>query len=179
MTTDLIVSGQAPDSRFWTAWQPAADWLLERLPRSRGSHDYLGHGVSAAGMVGPYSTPIPPDWPHLELVLETVNRWVEATQHLPAAAYTTLAIIERMNTDQRARWYLRWLSRWTAAHSASTSFWHYNAFADKAAVLLKPLAESNEEIREQCRKILAFLADSGSTAARELVATFAASRRGW
>lgn len=178
VVTTLVVRGEAPNAAFWAAWQPAATWLIEHaVPKCRDSYDQLSQGVRAAGLVGPYMTPLPHGWPHLELVLEAVGRWVSATAHLPAGAYATLEIVERMNSDQRARWFLPWLTLWTEQHGSSESFWSYNGLGNKAAALLKPLSDGSDAVRAQGRKNLAILADAGSTAARELIAAFASSRR--
>ncbi|MCK0532344.1 hypothetical protein MU848_12205 [Sphingobium sp. MAH-33] len=173
----LVESGERPDAGFWSSWQPAADWMLEHaIPKRRGRYDHLSHGAGAAGFVGPYYTPLPPDWPHLEDVLGAVDRWVRATAHLPAGAYSVIQIVERMSPDQRVRWFLPWLAHWTQLHGPDESFWSYNGLANKAAVLLKPLSDSSNDVRTSGRAVLAILADSGSTAAREVVAAFATRR---
>jgi hypothetical protein len=148
-----------------------------RDSKRRGQYDQLSHGAGAAGFVGPYYTPLPPGWPHLEDVLGAVERWVHATAHLPAGAYSVIQIIERMNTDQRARWFLQWLEHWTQIHGSDESFWSYNGLGNKAAILLKPLSDASNDVRSSCRTVLAILADAGSTAAREMVAAFT-TRRG-
>ena len=174
----LMQSGNAPDDRFWSAWQPAADWLLQHaVPSQRDSYDRLSEAARAAGLVGPYMTPIPPDWPHLEWVLRAVDRWVRATGHLPAAAYDVLAIVERMNTEQRIRWFLPWLELWIRANNADGTFWSYNGLGNKAAALLKPLASGNEEVMTKGRQALAVMADGGATVARQLIASFASKRQ--
>lgn len=173
----LVESGERPDPGFWSSWQPAADWMLEHaIPKRRGRHDHLSHGAGAAGFVGPYYTPLPPDWPHLEDVLGAVDRWVRATAHLPAGAYSVIQIVERMSPDQRVRWFLPWLAHWTQLHGPDESFWSYNGLANKAAVLLKPLSASSNDVRTSGRAVLAILADSGSPAAREVIAAFATRR---
>jgi hypothetical protein len=176
---ELIESRRSPDNRFWSAWKPAAEWLLEHgVPKKRGHHDSLSHAACAAGLVGPYVTPIPPDWPHLEFVLSAVDQWVRATSHLPAGAYASLAIVERMNASQRERWFLSWLMLWTAEHGTDESFWSYNSLGDKVAALLKPLASSSEALRANARQALAIVADAGATVARELIPSFAPRRSG-
>lgn len=173
----LVESGERPDHGFWLSWQPAADWMLEHaIPKRRDRYDQLSSGAGAAGFVGPYYTPLPPDWPHLEDVLGAVDRWVHATAHLPAGAYSVIQIVERMNPDQRSRWFLPWLAHWTQVQGPDESFWSYNGLGNKAAVLLKPLSDSSNDIRASGRAVLAILADAGSTAAREMVAAFATRR---
>lgn len=173
----LVESGERPDHGFWSSWQPAADWMLEHaIPKCRGRYDQLSRVAGAAGFVGPYYTALPPDWPHLEDVLGAVDRWVHATAHLPAGAYSVLQIVERMTPDQRLRYFLPWLAHWTQVQGPDESFWSYNGLGNKAAVLLKPLSDSSNDIRASGRAVLAILADAGSTAAREMVAAFATRR---
>lgn len=175
--TSLVETGERPDFRFWSSWQPAADWMLEHvIPKRRGLYDQLPFSAGAAGFVGPYYTPLPPDWPHLEDVLGAVDRWVHATAHLPAGAYSVIQIIERMDPDQRVRWFLPWLTHWTQLHGSDESFWSYNGLGNKAAVLLKPLSDASNDVRASGRAVLAILADAGSTAAREMVAAFSTRR---
>ncbi|MGY0791980.1 hypothetical protein ACW7BJ_21640 [Azospirillum argentinense] len=175
----LVESGAAPGPGFWAAWQPAADWMIEHaVPCRHDSFDRLSRGVEAAGLIGPYMTPLPPDWPHLEAVLGAIDRWVRATVHLPSAASGVLAIVERMDTNQRAHWFLAWLLLWTNQHGPNESFWSYHGLGNKAAALLKPLANGGDEVRTRGRLVLAILADAGSTVARELMAAFATTRRG-
>lgn len=104
LVTALVESGGPPDEGFWSAWHPAARWLLDKaVPKRRGSHDHLPRGLTAAGIMGPYMTPLPPDWPRLGHVLEDIDVWVRETAHLPAAAVASLAIVERMDVPQRSR----------------------------------------------------------------------------
>ena len=175
--TSLVERGERPDPGFWSSWQPAADWMLEHaIPKRRGLYDQLSHSAGAAGFVGPYYTPLPPDWPYLEDVLSAVDRWVHATAHLPAGAYSVIQIVERMTPDQRVRWFLPWLAYWAQLHGPDESFWSYNGLGNKAAVLLKPLSDASNDVRASGRAVLAILADAGSTAAREMVAAFATRR---
>ena len=72
---DLMASGRPPDDRFWRAWRPAADWVMSTLVPKRGQvrSQELENAVLTAGFVGPYITSIPPDWPHLELLLPRIK----------------------------------------------------------------------------------------------------------
>jgi hypothetical protein len=174
---ELMVSGREPDERFWSAWRGAAEWVMERtIPKKRGRHDDVSQALRAAGLVGPYLTPIPPDWPHLEQVLPWVDQWVERTAHLPAAAYSALEVAQRMTPEQRLRWFVPWLERWTRAGGADESYWSYYALGDKAAALLRPLPQCNAEIRHKVRQYLGVMADAGSIVSRELMPSFAAAR---
>ncbi|MEL7688876.1 hypothetical protein AAG596_15260 [Citromicrobium bathyomarinum] len=177
LTTAMVVSGSPPTDSFWSAWRPAAHWLLENaLPRRRGAHDHLPHSLTAAGMLGPYMTPLPPDWPYLEHVLEDVGIWVRETAHLPAAASATLAIVERMNREQRRDYFVTWMKIWVDKHGSDETFWSYSGLADKAAAYLKPLEAEAQEVRADVRRILGILADAGGSAARELIAAFSVRR---
>ncbi|CDX35619.1 hypothetical protein MPLDJ20_20262 [Mesorhizobium plurifarium] len=50
--------GEAPNERFWSAWQPAADWLLEQcILRGRDRAGDISQALLAAGLVGPNTTP--------------------------------------------------------------------------------------------------------------------------
>lgn len=174
----LVASGAAPKREFWNAWRPAAQWIIESdIPRRRGDDIRLSTAATAAGMVGPYMTPIPPDWPHLGSVLPAIDEWVRATTHLPAAAYAALAIAERMDAQQRARWFLCWVDLWVEANGSDESYWSFNGLGNKAAALLAPLSSHDQEVRGKVRQVLGVMADSGANAARRLIASFATRRR--
>jgi hypothetical protein len=174
---ELMVSGREPDERFWSAWRGAAEWVMERtIPKKRGRHDDVSQALRAAGLVGPYLTPIPPDWPYLEQVLPWVDQWVERTVHLPAAAYSALDVAQRMTPEQRLHWFVPWLERWTRAAGADESYWSYYALGDKAAALLRPLPGSDAQVRHKVRQYLGVMADAGSIVARELMPSFATAR---
>ncbi len=176
---ELVDSGRAPDDRFWSAWCPAAEWAMTLpLPMRRGDDwDYLGHAVEAAGFVGPYMTPLPPDWPHLDLLLPTIDSWVAKTASHPGAAKSMLAIGERMSVEQRERWLLQWLENYVALHGRDARFWMYAELADGAAGLLSLLDNRSETERKRVRRILAIMADAGSVSARELLPRFASGRQ--
>jgi hypothetical protein len=179
VASELIESGRPPDERFWAAWKPAAEWLLKRaIPKGRGHYDSLSNAARAAGFVGPYQTPIPPGWPHLEELLAWIGRWVRLTRHLPAAAYAVLSVVEMMSSDQRIRWYLPWLRLFTETSGPDESYWSYNGLGNKAAALLKPLSAAESGTRAECRQCLGIIADAGSTVARELLPSFASRRPG-
>lgn len=176
---ELVDSGRAPDERFWSAWRPAADWAMTPpLPIRRDDDwDYLGYAVKAAGFVGPYMTPLPPDWPHLELLLPTIDSWVAKTACHPGAAKAMLAIGERMSVEQRELWLLQWLERYVTTHGRDAGFWMHAELADGAAGLLSPLDNQPETVRRRVRQLLSIFADAGSLAARELLPRFASGRQ--
>ncbi|MFW2350749.1 hypothetical protein [Qipengyuania sp.] len=177
LATALVESGGPPDEGFWSAWRPAARWLIDNaMPKRRGSHDHLPQGLTAAGMMGPYMTPLPPDWPHLGHVLKDIDVWVRETAHLPAAAVASLAIVERMDVPQRSRYFVAWLQLWVAGHGSDETFWSYAGLGDRAAAYLRPLRSEPQDVRRAVRRILGILADAGGTAARELIADFADGR---
>jgi hypothetical protein len=66
---------------------------------------------------------------------------------LPAAAYSALDIAQRMTPEQRLRWFVPWLERWTRAGGADESYWSYYALGDKATALLRALPESDPDVR--------------------------------
>jgi hypothetical protein len=176
---ELVESGRAPDDRFWASWTPAAEWLLqEAIPRERGYYDSLSYPARAVGLLGPYQTPIPPGWPHLEAVLPWIDRWVRLTAHLPAAAYAVLPVVEMMDDEQRARWFLPWLELFAEKHGPDEGYWSHNGLGNKAAALLMPLSTREMEMRNRCRQCLGIIADAGSTVARELLPSFANQRSG-
>lgn len=175
ITHELVESGREPDGRFWDTWRPAAEWIMQRsVPHRRDRN--LPQFLQAAGFVGPYMTPLPPDWPYLEGLLGWIDGWVSATCHLPSAAYAVLVIVERMTPDQRLRWFLPWLLRFVERHGADESFWSYDGLGNKAAALVKPLSSADPDRRLQARQCLAIIADAGSPAARELLPLFATPR---
>ncbi len=176
---ELVDSGRAPDERFWNAWRPAAEWVMATLVPKRPDDDWdnLGEAVRAAGLVGPYMTPLPPDWPHLELVLPMIDAWVAKTAHHPSAARAMLAIGERMPVGQRERWLLPWLEKYAALHGRDPGFWMYGELADGAAGLLPALDDRPAELRQRVRQLLSIMADTGSLSARELLPRFAPGRQ--
>lgn len=174
---ELMVSGRAPDGRFWSAWKHAAEWVMDRtVPKKRDGYDNISQALRAAGLVGPYFTPIPPDWPHLEQVLPWIDGWVEKTAHLPSAVYSVLSIGERMSPEQRLRWFVPWVGKWTDAGGSEESYWSYYDIGNKAAALLKVVPDGNHQERRKVRQYLGIIADSGSVVARELLPQFATAR---
>lgn len=176
---ELIESSRAPDDRFWDAWRPAAEWVIAKLIPKRHDDNWenLGQAVRAVGFVGPYYTPLPPDWPHLELLLPTIDAWVAKTAHHPSAARAMLAIGERMSVAQREHWLLPWLENYAALHGRNAGFWMYQEFADGAAGLLPPLDDQPDAVRRRVRQLLSIMADTGSLSARELLPRFASGRQ--
>lgn len=174
IAAEVMVSGRRPDTRFWSAWKPAAEWVMARaVPSRQTKHDSLDNCVEAAGFVGPWATPIPPDWPHLADLLEWIDGWQQATLHLRRGAWLLLRVVERMSLDERASTYTRWLGRLVEAHGGDPKFWQYDDLGDRAAALAKPLADHPGCDRPEMRRILAIMADAGSNAALALVPLFA------
>ncbi|WP_156941668.1 hypothetical protein [Mesorhizobium sp. WSM2561] len=171
---ELMVSERRPDARFWSAWKPAAEWVMATaIPSRQTNYDSLDNCLEAAGFVGPRSTPIPPDWPHLADILEWIDTWQQATLHLRRAAWLSLRVVERMSLDERASIYTRWLGRLVEAHGRNPKFWQYDDLGDRAAALAKPLADHAGCDRPEIRRILAIMADAGSNAALAIVPLFA------
>lgn len=175
---ELVNSSRAPDDRFWSAWRPAANWAMATLVPKRRDDDWdnLGQAVRAAGFVGPFMTPIPPDWPHLEMLIPTIDDWVAKTSHLPTAAKAVMVIGERMSVTQRERWLLSWLEQYAGKHGRDAGFWMYAGLADGAAGLLPPLDGRPQIVRQRVRQLLSIMADCGSLSARELLPRFASGR---
>lgn len=178
VTHELIDSNRPPDDRFWKAWQPAADWVVSNLvPKvQNGDWQNLESALRAAGFVGPYMTPVPPNWPFLEMLLPRIDSWVDTTKQHASAAYAVLAICERMSSDQLEEWFVPWLNAYAIEHKTDASFWMYAGFSDKAAGLLAALEDRPNATRAQIRRILAIMADAGSLSAREVLPRFAANR---
>lgn len=171
---ELMVSARRPDTRFWSAWRPAAEWVMATaVPSRQSNYDSLDNCVEAAGLVGPWSTPIPPEWPHLADLLDWIDSWQEATLHLRRAAWLSLRVVERMSLDQRASVYTRWLGRLVQKHGHNPKFWQYDDLGERAAALAKPLANHANCDRPELRRILAIIADSGSNSALAIVPLFA------
>jgi hypothetical protein len=180
VTAELIASGRPPDERFWSAWNPAASWALARLPPGEEDWDRyyrFTQAVAAAGFVGPYMTPIPPAWPHLEAILPTVDKWARQTAPSAHAAHALIRFAERLTENQMVQWLMPWLANYVEMHGRDEEFWQYGSLGDRAAALLKTLADQNTETRREVRRILAFIADSGSLGAREVLDNFAIIRR--
>ncbi len=178
VTHELIVSNRPPDDRFWRAWQPAADWVMSNLVPRAQNDDWqnLDNALRAAGFVGPYMTPVPPNWPHLEMLLPRIDSWVDATKQHASAAYAVLGICERMSPEQLEEWFVPWLIAYAKEHKTNASFWMYAGFSDKAAGLLATLEDRPNALRAQIRKILSVMADAGSLSSREVLPRFASNR---
>ncbi|MER9082108.1 hypothetical protein [Mesorhizobium sp. M0895] len=170
---ELIVSERRPDARFWSAWKTAAEWVIPTaVPSRQTNYDSLDNCVEAAGFVGPWSTPIPPGWPHLADLLEWIDTWQRGTLHLRRAAWLSLRVVERMSLDERASTYTRWLARLVETHGRDPKFWQYEDLGDHAAALAKPLADHAASDKSEMRRILAIIADAGSNAALAIVPLF-------
>ncbi|WP_271627621.1 hypothetical protein [Bradyrhizobium sp. CCBAU 11445] len=176
---ELVESGRSPDDRFWAAWQPPASYILECIKRPRGyrsDFDDLSKGAAAAGFVGPYMSPIPPDWPHLDAILPAIDGWVTATVYSSSAALALLRFAERLDTGQRTTWLVKWLALYVEEHQTDQQFWGEGSNGDRAAALLKPLEHADISRRREVRRLLGVIADAGSLAAREVLGLFASGR---
>jgi hypothetical protein len=130
IATELVESGRAPDDRFWVAWQPPANFILRDTgcPRSsRPDFDQLSKGAAAAGFVGPYMSPIPPDWPHLDTILPAIDRWAIITACSFSAAHALLSFAERLDTRQRTLWLVKWVALYVDEHHRDQQFWGYGS----------------------------------------------------
>ena len=136
----------------------------------------IDNALRAAGFVGPYMTPVPPNWPYLEMLLPRIDSWVDTTKQHASAAHAVLAICERMSADQLEEWFVPWLKAYAKEHKTNASFWMYAGFSDKAAGLLATLEDRSNAIRAQIRKTLSIMADAGSLSAREVLPLFASNR---
>lgn len=174
---ELMFSERQPDERYWNAWKPAAEWVMENgIPRRRTNYENLSNAVRAAGYVGPFTTPIPPEWPWLGDFLSWIDKWVTATCHLPSAVAALMPVVERMNLEQRRDWYVAWLQRAVEKNGADVSFWTYAGCGDKAAALLQPLANIPDIDLLSARRSISLIADAGSNVAREVLPQFASKR---
>ena len=177
ISQELMISQREPDDRFWAAWRPAADWVMKNsVPSRRTNYDSVPDALQSAGFVGPYMTPVPPDWPYLSALLPRIDEWQQSITHLPAAALALLAIVERMDVSQRKQWYLVWLVRLVDQNGPNESFWSYGGLGDKSAALVKILAQEQDIDALSVRRCLAAIADAGSAVARELIPRFAKGR---
>ena len=177
VTQELVFSERQPDERYWNAWTPAAEWVMENgIPNRRTNYENLSNAVRAAGFVGPYMTPIPPDWPWLDDFLPWIDGWVTATCHLPSAIYAMMPIVERMNMQQRRDWYVAWLQRAVEKNGGDVSFWSYAGCGDTAAALIQPLANFPDVDLASARRSISLLADAGSNVAREVLPQLASRR---
>jgi len=177
VTAELMKDGRVPDDQFWSAWRPAAEWIMGSDSGGLRRIQYdLTDPVAAAGFVGPYLTPIPPDWPYVETILPTVDSWGELTAGSERAAYLLLRFAERLDVGQRERWLVAWVARLVEENKGNPRFWSEGALGDLAAGLLAPLEKSVEATRREVRRLLAIIADAGSLGAREVLAGFATGR---
>ena len=173
VTEELVKDGRAPDGKFWSVWRPVADWIMETAKsRGGGREDYVPDPIAAAGFVGPFTTPIPHDWPHLEDILPTVDRWVRCMISSKRAASAVLLFAERLSLDERETWLLPWVADMVAEHRSDHAFWSYGSIGDIAAGLLAPLETRSTTTRREVRRVLSFVADAGSLGAREMIPRF-------
>lgn len=180
IATELVESGRAPDDRFWAAWQPPANFVLERTERPhryRSDFDELSIGAAAAGFVGPYTSPIPPDWPHLDAILPAIDRWARVTAYSFAAARALLGFAERLDMRQRTQWLISWIALYVGEHQGDQQFWGYGSNGDRAAALLKPLEHADTAARREIRRLLGVIADAGSLGARDVLSLFVSGRQ--
>lgn len=183
MAVELVASGDPPTPAFWSIWDPAANWVLGppgRPPRgSRHSIGGLSSPAAAAGFVGPYMTPIPPDWPHVASLLPRIDIWAERAKGLAGAADALLRFCERLSIAQIRAHALPWIERWLELHESDPEFWSYSDVVNRAAVVtlrVQPVSQSDVDLQRRVRHILARLADQGSLTARQALATVAAQR---
>lgn len=179
IATELVTSERAPDERFWTAWQPPADFALAgagRPRRYRPGYDQLDRVASAAGFVGPYVSPIPPDWPHVGALLPAIDRWIEVTAYSASAGYALLNFATRLSIAERSQWLVKWLEIYADQHQGDPRFWTYGSNGDRAAGLLQPLESADADLRRRIRRLLGIIADAGSLASRDLLGRFVGPR---
>ncbi len=174
VTRELIESGRAPDDRFWNAWRGAADRLLDELRRRRRlADDHVEEWAAAAGLMGPYATPLPEGWPHLDAVLPEVDRWAQLACGSAPAAWRIVKFASRLDTTQRGRWLLPWVGQMVERRKGDREFWGYADMGDKLAELLEPLAATGNDTRGEVRRLISVIADGGSHVAREALARLA------
>ncbi|MGZ3371341.1 MAG: hypothetical protein ACXWKY_16785 [Caulobacteraceae bacterium] len=183
MAEELVASGNPPSPSFWSVWDPAANWVLGpsgRPPRSsRRSIGELSSPAAAAGFVGPYMTPIPPDWPYVAELLPRIDIWAERTEGLASAANALLRFCDRLSAAQIQANALPWIERWLELHETDPEFWAYSDVVNRAAVVtlrVQSEGETDGDLQRRVRHILARLADQGSLAARQALAAVAAQR---
>ena len=137
MAEVLVASGTPPAPSFWSVWDPAANWVLcppGRAPHSsRHSIGELSSPMAAAGFVGPYMTPIPPDWPYVAELLSRIDSWAEHTKRLASAADALLRFCDRLSADQIQTYALAWIERWIELHETDQEFWAYSDVVNRAA----------------------------------------------
>jgi len=173
VTSELINSGRAPDERFWSAWRGTADWLLKQHGFCDGHIEEWG---AAAGLMGPYMTPLPRGWPYLEAVLPEIDRWAELVCSSAPAALRLIKFAERLDIAQRRRWLLRWAGLMVERRRGDRDFWGYGGMGDTLAPLLEPLGATGAEARREVRRLISVAADAGSLGAREVLARLAGQR---
>ncbi len=128
--------------------------------------------MSAVGFVGPYMSPISPDWQHVGALLPAIDRWVEVTAYSASAGYALLGFATRLSIVERSQWLVKWLEIYADQHQGDPEFWTYGLNGDRAAGLLQPLESADPDIRRRVRRLIGLIADTGSLAARELLGRF-------
>lgn len=164
MTEALVNSGGPPDTRFWAAWDPVSTWVLEH--GRTAWRDRYG-AVGAAGFVGPYSSPLPLDWPHLDLVLPKIDQWLRQVAAAEREARLLLRFCDRFTPDQMETWAAGWIEHIVAENRAGDDFWEDEDNGNRAAALLDGLLNHRPHLADRVRPTLAILADRGSLAARQ------------
>lgn len=171
MTDGLVKSGKAPDPAFWARWDPAADWVMEHgRPAWRDRWDAIG----AAGFVGPYGSPLPPDWPHLGHVLPRIDAWVRKVGDGERQAYCLFKFCDRFSLDQLETWALPWIEHIVQVCADNEEFWEAGDTVNHAATILGDLLVRRPALAQRLRPTLAILADRGSLAARQAQSRFVA-----
>lgn len=173
VTSELIISQRKPDDRFWSAWREAADWLLEQHGVD-GEH--LEEWAAAAGLMGPYMTPLPDDWPYLDAVLPDIDRWAVLVCGSAPAALRLIKFSARLDLMQREHWLLRWAGLMVERRRGDREFWGYGGMGDTLAALLEPVSATGSGARREVRRLISVAADAGSLGARATLTRLARPR---
>lgn len=185
LSTELVASNEPPSPDFWRKWDPAAEWVMgprDKAPRQgRRAMGELSGPTAAVGFVGPYATPIPPGWPHVEALLSRIDDWADRLQQSAGAAAALLRFTERCSLEQLETYALPWIERWLDLHEGQADFWEHRDVVNQAASVVLRLQPEDQlgagvERKRRLRHLLARLADEGSLTARQAL-TAIASRR--
>jgi hypothetical protein len=174
MTDALLSSKRAPDEQFWSVWDPVSNWVLDHgKPRWSDRWDAVG----AAGFMGPYASPLPPDWPHLDLVLPRIDLWVRRVGRLERQARAMLKFCDRFTPEQTEAWAMPWIEHIVVGGQTDDSFWEDEDLPNRAAVILDGLLARRPALATRLRPTLATLADRGSLAARQTLVRLGSRRQ--